>query len=324
MDTFYQEIVEKYEHPWVIFSIICEMYNKNIYENVEIEDGLKANWVEFRSFLIHYKCKQNIIQPKILKISKQMKDKLDSYLYIVEKIDKNIYESFILYSSFLSYMCNENVHFLFIDFINFDNIALFCDSLRLLQQNKISITNLRYIFKKYIYDDIYEYSEKDAESIIKFIYKINCDNVIVKSKKLKIHEEFIQNYIKSQKYKFDDELIYKICNSNDNFKLLTVSEIFNLINYFVKTSFDSKMKTLTLMSTSSELETLMSCHKSVINTFLIFFLKIKEVGNFKTTKFYNDLATLIINSNVEMKNFKLSYFMECNKRRNDDSDSDSE
>lgn len=300
MDSFFNEIQETCEYPWALYSIIRELYDRDVTNFSIIDNSTKNGWIELRSFLLNDKYKTNVIYfDKLLPITQNMCNMLQKYAVFIKTISKEAYESYILISSYPQYLCNENIKDYAHDFINFTNLIRFIAILEIFSKQKFNPTHIKHIFKKYIYTDVYIDQPEYAENIIRLLLVSPLAKKVSINKKLKPIEDYIMEYLSTNSLEYLDQVLEKIFNQKQKenaISFCTIDELYNMAVILFTESQNIRVKTLTDLANSEIPYNIVNYPNIFTNAIFLLLFRSKENNNNKITTFYKNLIHFIENN----------------------------
>ena len=213
------------------------------------------------------------------------------------------FEAYILLTIYPKMLLKENVKFIITDFINFTALIHFLELLNLMQHNKFSLCNIKFLFINVLYHEVFKelsekkytcnlilskvkypltikLTEKNVELIVHALINMRENGNIQLSENLGLNSSIkleIESYLKNLKLHYLDDIVGKIVNhsSYENVgKIPTLNDMINLNLHLYKISETNKtVSNLKKLSTTLILSEVMILPKLIRNTQLLLLLK---------------------------------------------------
>lgn len=324
MDVLYDKIVSKYEIPWVVFSILRELYTFDL--DTLVEDLTSPNSLDnLRGFLLSKRFKSSIIYQDTFSLPPTIIGELRELQAQVREIDPQSYESYVLMVSYMTYVLDENLKDLAFDFMNFVDIKTFFMLIEVMQKHSLTQSGVKELFANYIID-LNKFPEHLKAKILKAIVTSSHKKVVNISKDIEIYRQDILELCSM--HSEADTLTFAIVEAGKNM----VDYIPNIesLKAFSILLIQKSMKAtqadkLYMRDTMSKI--LIQLPRMMLNAYLFLLFKFRESAATKITTQNKNLSLFIDNQLYVPEGIDLAWFTRLNGKRtlrNGDSDSDSE
>lgn len=313
MDELYERVLRNYEMPWLVFSILRELYTFDL-ETVIEDPNSKTTLDVFRGFLLSKTFKTNVLYPDQITLTKKLKTELEELKSLVLKIDPESFETYILYSEYMVYILEENNKDIATDYINFKNIISFIMTIEIFQKHRLTHNHIRDMFSNYLYkEDIVNFPKELQPAILKAIVSSSPKKLINVTKKIESYRKDIERI--STRNLEPDDITFAILEHGKDLKTF-IPSITNLKNFVcILVQKSQKMNEATKKYMRTEIaEVLISMPRKLLNAFVCLLFKIRESVGHKITTQNQNFCLYVANQKLDYELIDLAWF--ASTRRN--------
>ncbi|QLI62446.1 DhNV_085 [Dikerogammarus haemobaphes nudivirus] len=317
MDVLYDTITSKYEAPWLMFSILRELYEFDL--NLLVKDDQSTNTFElFRTFLLQDKYKTNLIRQETFSLTSKKIQELENLKKEILNIAPDTFESYILFSSYMTAVIDETLRDFPFDFMNFDSILTFFIILEIFSKVSLQTSHVRDIFSLYLYKkDLEQFPVELQPKILKVIVCSRPNKLINMTKVLLPYKEELTKLTEQNNGEIDD-LIFQILEVGGNVRdfIPDVETIKKLALLLLSKTLHMNMENKAFLR-SEVGDLLIQLPRRLLNSILFLIFKSREVSATKITSQNKNFYLFVHNMYKIKKPQNLEWFNNTGRRKRD-------